>query len=183
MSKPEPITFTDPELTAIYKEANKEADGKLQPIRTSRIFTAMRAMVGKTMHALDQLNKVNAKDILVNHITKTIYSERNVEALGKARDIHVEAITKYGLESKAAITDEIEHRDKLIQDLTVRLNYELTRKDEILKFEDFTPHTCAGFHGAFLSKYGRLPTVQEVWVGAIRSYKDLYEKQTESKTQ
>lgn len=36
---------TDAELTAVYKKANNEENGKLQPISTKRIFTAMRAML------------------------------------------------------------------------------------------------------------------------------------------
>jgi hypothetical protein len=39
-----PTTFTDQELTAIYKKANGVVEGKNPPITTDKIFTAMRYM-------------------------------------------------------------------------------------------------------------------------------------------
>jgi hypothetical protein len=37
-------TYTDAELTEIYKKANGEFEGKAYPITTQKIFAAMRAM-------------------------------------------------------------------------------------------------------------------------------------------
>jgi len=34
------------------------------------------------------------------------------------------------------------------------------------------PHTCGGFSGAFYSQHKRMPTAQEIWDAAIRSYRD-----------
>ena len=39
------MTFTDKQLTEIYKRANGIEEGKAPPISTQKIFTAMRAMV------------------------------------------------------------------------------------------------------------------------------------------
>ncbi len=40
-----PIDLSDATLTAVYKHANGENTGKLQPLSTKRIFKAMKAMV------------------------------------------------------------------------------------------------------------------------------------------
>lgn len=40
---PVPRTFTDEELTAIYKRANGEDVGKAKSLTTQRVFRAMRA--------------------------------------------------------------------------------------------------------------------------------------------
>ncbi len=41
-------------------------------------------------------------------------------------------------------------------------------------------HTCAGFHGGFISVHGRPPTLQEVWNHAILSFKDLHPATTKT---
>jgi hypothetical protein len=35
------------------------------------------------------------------------------------------------------------------------------------------PHTCGGFSGAFFAQHKRMPSAQEIWDAAIRSYRDL----------